>query len=262
MANAICGYDFTCPCDEIRRRELIEWLKEHCKKWVFQKEEGGETGYLHYQGRMSMKEKIRIKQLIELKACNGMRLSPTSNQNLGNVWYVIKPDTRVAGPWSDKDKEKYIPRQIRDIELKPWQQEIADDADNWDTRTINIVINRKGNIGKSTLCTYIGVHEIGRSIPPINDQVELLQIVYDMPTAKLYVMDMPKAMTKDKLYGIYGALETIKSGYCYDKRYTFKERYFDCPNIWVFTNVEPDKLLLSKDRWRLWKIEDDELVDY
>jgi hypothetical protein len=42
------------------------------------------------------------------------------------IMIVIKEDTRTAGPWSDKDM--YIPRQVRNITLYPWQVQVLEDA--------------------------------------------------------------------------------------------------------------------------------------
>lgn len=70
-------------------------------------------------------------------------------------------------------------------------------------------------------------------------------------------MDMPRAMKKDKLGGMYSAIETIKDGYAWDDRYQFKEKAFDSPNIWIFTNTAPDMDLLSRDRWKIWGVTTD-----
>ena len=61
-----------------------------------------------------------------------------------------KADSRIDGPWSSVDPEPaYIPRQIRMItELRHWQQEVADTLNIFDTRSINVIYDPKGNIGK------------------------------------------------------------------------------------------------------------------
>ena len=37
--------------------DIIEILQTYTKQWVFQLEKGEENGYLHFQGRLSLKEK-------------------------------------------------------------------------------------------------------------------------------------------------------------------------------------------------------------
>lgn len=238
------------------------------KKWCFQLEEG-EHGYKHYQGRISLNEKKRkttlLKELKKIEELETMHISATSNGGKDNDIYVTKEKSRIAGPWSDKTENvtTYIPRQIRDIELRPWQKLVVDDAEIWNTRTINWVEDKDGNKGKSILKTYIGVHKIGRSLPYTNDYKDMMRMVMATEPCKLYIIDLPRAISKDHLYQFCAGIETLKDGYAYDDRYKFREKYFDCPNIWVFSNKPPDYSLLSNDRWKLWHFNGDnlEIVD-
>lgn len=189
MTSPICVYDFTLP-NRYEIDELKKLLRKNCKKWCVQLERG-ESGYEHYQGRISLKMKKRLKQCKEL-FFNDIHLSPTSNENKKNMFYVMKDDTRIDGPWKDDDEEIYIPRQIREIEkLYPWQQHIVDNYDIWDTRSINIVIDKKGNNGKSILVSYMRAHKLAFAIPYCNDFRDILRMIMDVPTRRCYLIDMP-----------------------------------------------------------------------
>jgi len=248
--NAICVYDFTGPVSDFTLEEMKAMLKEHCKTWTFQQEKGEETGYLHWQGRVSLKLKTRTPH--NVFKTKTLHFTPTSKENSDNCFYVLKEATRTMGPWSSEDVEIYIPRQIRDIKLRDWQQYIINDADKWDTRVINILLDTGGNHGKTILKTYMGVHQLGRAIPFTNDYRDMMRMVMDTPKKKLYIIDIPRALKKDNLLQFFAGIETLKDGYAYDDRYHFKEEYFDCPNIWVFMNTMPDIDCLSKDRWKIW----------
>lgn len=63
-------------------------------------------------------------------------------------------------------------------------------------------------------------------------------------------------MNKERLGGIYSAIEQIKKGKLYDLRHCYKEYWIDSPTIWVFSNIPPDLSLLSKDRWKIWVVDD------
>lgn len=264
-------WDFTCSYEHDRwisgsEKPLKDLLLKKCKKHAFQLEKGTETGFIHWQGRVSLHSKKRLKSLrvhFEDSVLCAAHWSITSAPNKGNVFYTTKEDTRVAGPWLDTDEVIYIPRQIREMEaLRPFQKSIIDSAEVWDTRTINLLFCPNGNIGKSLLVGYCRAHKIGRALPPINDHKDLMRMVCDLPTSKMYLFDMPRAQNKDRLYGLYGAVETIKDGYAYDDRYHFKEKVFDCPVIWIFTNLLPEMSMLSKDRWKVWRVDEDyELYD-
>lgn len=253
-------YDFTASCKSIEQVDVVDLLNKHCKKWCFQKEKGADSGFEHFQGRMSLKTKTRLNSAIKLFP--GWHLSVTSKANADNNFYVTKEDTRVDGPWSSEDENSsnYIPRQIRDIKnLYPWQQTVIDDAapDKFDTRTINVIVDISGNHGKSILKTWIEVHGIGCALPYANDYKDLMRAVMDRPTRRLYIVDMPRAIKKEQLFQFYSGIEDIKNGVAWDDRYHFRQKFFDCPNIWVFTNTVPDFSLLSKDRWRLWGFDAD-----
>lgn len=269
MSNPIKTYDMTIKSHSEEKEEEIEKEREildkfftkMCDKWCYQLEKG-EGGYLHYQCRMSLKERKRKTQVINIleEYDIGAHVRPTSSGCTRNMFYVLKEDTRIAGPWADietmEEEGLYIPRQIREIkELRPFQQDIIDKSKEWDKRTINIVVDEgDGNNGKSTLKTYMRCHKMATVLPYCNDFRDIMRMVYCLPTSTCYIIDMPRALTKKHLEQFFAAIEEIKNGYAYDERYTFKDKVFDCPNIWVFTNRCPETTLLSPDRWKVWRI--------
>lgn len=255
-------YDFTHKyCEETDEYDfdlLKSFLDTFTKKWCFQLEKGETTGYLHYQGRFHLIKKDRISGI--LKKYRFTHLSITSSNCSNDFNYVEKNETRVKGPWFSQNIEndinyQYIPRQIREISnLYPWQETIIQMSKEWDSRNINIIIDQVGNNGKTILKTYMGVHKLGRSVPFVNDYKDIMRIIYCLPTSNCYLFDFPRAINKERMFGLFSGIEDIKNGYCWDDRYSFKERYFDCPNIFVFTNTFPDISMLSNDRWRFWTI--------
>lgn len=264
MVTPVYTYDFTLRAENITKYDITDMLNAYCKKYCFQKERG-DTGYIHYQGRFSLKERLRQNKILEkinteYPNLSAIHIRPTTKQNTGNDFYVSKEETRIEGPWKDTDDETYIPKQIRNITLYQWQQTVVNDANVWNTRNINWVIDINGNNGKSILKTHIGVHKIGRALPYSNDFRDICRMVMATPPTKLYIIDLPRAISKDHLYQFTSGIETLKDGYAYDDRYSFKERYFDCPNIWIFSNTAPDRSLLSNDRWIIWNLNNRELT--
>lgn len=262
MAKLVCCYDFRLSQNDHTPTELISALKGIAKKYVFQLEKGEKTNYLHFQGRLSLIKKSRKHTALALFP-DGLKpeyFEPTCNPEFikGEPFYQMKVQTRVEGPFRDDDEVIYIPRQIRECpSLRPFQSHIVNDASKWDKRTINCVYCPEGNKGKSILVGYCRAYRIGRALPSVNDYKDLLRMVCDLPTSRMYLFDMPRSINKDRLYQFYGAVETIKDGYAYDDRYSFKEKHFDCPNIWIFSNTLPDLNMLSADRWKVWTIDQD-----
>lgn len=257
--NAVCPWDFTLSQKGVTVEELKTKLKDTCKSWCFQLEKGKETDYLHYQGRVSLKVKSRKGPAL----FPGIHWSPTSKANQDNMFYVTKDDTRVEGPWADTDKEIYIPKQYRDIKLYPYQQQIIDSRNIFDVRCIDAIIDFDGNNGKSTVAALGEILYGGIDCPAINDCTKLVQYVYnycmdnDVRDPKLIFMDLPRAMNKESLYGMYSAIEQLKKGKLVDDRNHGKCWWIDAPRVWVFSNHVPDLSLMSTDRWRLWTINKD-----
>ena len=208
MPNPVWTFDFTAPADCITKDEIITLLHQYTKKWVFQLEHG-ET-YKHYQGRVSLEKRARSgAEVAKRFGVTKWHFSVTSTEHTKDFDYVTKEKTRLDGPWSYNDPPApYIPRQIRDKTLYPWQQQIIDDKDKFDDRTINILYDPHGNNGKSFLGTYIGAHEIGRSLPFMNDFRDIMRMVMDTPKKPLYIIDIPRAIKKDYLFN---SLELLKS---------------------------------------------------
>lgn len=259
VKNAVYVYDFTKYQGSTLEIKTI--LIKYCKKWDFQLEECPTTKKEHYQGRFHLMVKKREGEVIKLLGGTLGHITTTNTKAIKDSEYVMKEDTRLEGPWSSTDEIIYIPKQIREISvLRTWQEQIKSKVNVWDTRSINFVHCPLGNIGKSTLIGYLRAHRLARVLPFCNDYKDILRMVCDMPTSRCYLLDMPRAIKKDKLFQFFSAIETIKDGYAYDDRYHFKEKVFDCPNIWIFSNMMPDLSLLSKDRWLIWEVDENDVL--
>lgn len=257
--NPCCVYDFTASEEFSTKDQMIEWLKTNCKKWTFQLEQGEE--YVHFQGRISLKIKKRESDLIKISWHQSVHWSITSNENRDNLFYVMKDDTRIEGPWTDKDVEEFMPYQYAHIgkKLLPWQQYIFDMQDTREPRKVNIIVDTVGNQGKSSFASWMEIMGHGYDMPPCNDGKELIQAALCMwnnttRDPKNVFIDLPRAMAQDQLRGLYTAIEQIKKGKLYDFRYTYKKWWIHSPHVWVFCNTQPTKDYLTANRWIFWEI--------
>lgn len=273
MAKQIVGFDVTISCaKEENYMEVGKALAPIFKKFVFQQEEG-EGGYKHWQVRGHLfKQKTEAQAINQFadKLWNG-HWSVTStavHSSNGKFNYCMKEDSRIDGPWKEGDEAwdeaPVATKQLKEMmekPLLPFQEKIIEIAKQWDTRLIHVVICKQGNVGKSMLCELMEFKKLAYEIPPMNDMQDIMQCCMGIRPQKCYLIDMPKAMKKEKLAGFYAGLESLKNGVCYDKRYAFKKRRMDRPQIIVFTNCHPDSDLLSADRWKIWNIEDFDLKE-
>lgn len=266
MTTQLYCYDFTIPYDDENPEEMLTYFRTICSKGAFQLEEGESTGYKHWQGRISLNKKVRIKQAIELLSKWGPpHVSPTTTENKNNFDYVTKEKTKISGPWfiHDVHGDNYIQERFRGvIAWKPWQETVIQMImETPDDRTINVIYDNIGNNGKSFLTLYLGSFKLARKVPQQKDHRDMMRMVMDCPTSGCYIFDLPRAISGNDQHSIYSAIEEIKNGYCYDERYNFKEKYFEPPHVFVFTNTLPDEKLASLDRWKYWTIQEDYLIE-
>lgn len=259
--SALATWDITIPKGVLTPELLKDDLSRVARQWAFQLERGEETGYEHWQCRVALKERTRSPW--KVTAFPGQHYTPTSTAGVGSKFsYVMKTETRVLGPWTDKDEEVFLTDEVAEMTtLRPWQQKIVDSGKNPDARTVHILLDPVGGQGKSSLAAYIEYHQLGIAIEVMDSLKDMMRQVMDQPKRKLYVIDMPRALDKRRLGTFYSSIEQIKNGVAYDDRYKFKKERFARPAVWVFTNMMPDTSMLSKDRWRIWGFEGHDLVE-
>ena len=91
-------------------------------KWIFQLERGEGTGRLHLQCYAHKVEKDRPNHLGALlgDSLPGITVRPCSTNGVKALReYAMKKDTRLKGPWADK--EIYMGQDLI-TELRPWQK--------------------------------------------------------------------------------------------------------------------------------------------
>lgn len=235
-------------------------FKSWCKKWAFQIECGKVTGKFHIQARLSCKEgntteKAMLSKLSMLiSPGDSVYLKPTASQNMGNMFYVVKVDTRVAGPFTDKDRAGYVQKRFRDPVLRPWQQSLLEriEKSQGNDREILMVVDKGGNVGKSFFKGYMeskGAVIIPSTMKDGNDMVRCLmaQVVEGDERVHTVLLDVPRATSQGHWWGLARGLETMKSGFLHDERYNYKKCVIEPPVIVCFMNDTPPEGCMSKD---------------
>lgn len=263
MQNPIRTWDMTLKAIGTPYTDLINLFKAHCTKWIFQKEKSNETQYEHYQCRFTLTKKTRfngVKGLItETLNTSEFHLNPTSNNCIrkNEDYYCTKEDTRIEGPWRNEDTS--IPSYYQNITLKPWQQQIVDEINNYtlEGRTINLIVNLKGNEGKSFLTNYLAARNIIYPVPPLQEYKDLMQFMMSIKTNDRPIfIDIPRGLSHTTTASLYSAIETIKSGFLYDIRYKGRYKITNPPAVYVFANHFPHRNYLSWDRWNVRQLRD------
>jgi len=238
---------------------IIDFLAETCQDYIFQLERGAKEGKLHYQLYFKKTPpKIRARTLAILwnDRFPGISVRAASSDGLLALKsYVIKSDTREAGPWgmrpiytgTDLDcMKKPNPFQEKIIALVKTK---ANDRD------IHYFYEPKGGVGKSKLVKYLCFNKLACRIP-MGNATQLKTFVCQAGAHSAFVIDIPRTTGQiEKLADLYSAIEEVKNGFVQSPMYgKLHQLYMDPPHVLVFSNKPPVVSVLSKDKWKIGKI--------
>lgn len=239
--------------------EFCNKLKAICKKYVFQ-QETGESGTPHLQGYCELLKKDRITGL-KKKLGDKIRWSETNNID-ASIAYCQKEDTRTG------DIFKYgFPREIKIISsLFDWQKDVVQLlSEEADDRTVNWIYDPIGNNGKTSLLKYLVYHKKaifttgGKNADVINLIFNNKDYMLESENS-IVLWNLPRTIEAD--YISYNAIESIKDGLISNNK--FECGSFICPNphVVIFANCLPNTKTMTKDRWKIYTIENHKLVSY
>lgn len=263
QASGVVKYCFTL--NNYKREEIdniIEHLKKFCNKFLFQTEIGLVSKLDHLQGSLWLNKKMRITEFKKWPF------------GLDKAHYEAMMDEQASIDYCGKDDGTFIympygrrinwgfPKKVSIIEtLYPWQLDIEKKSlMEPDGRTIRWIFETEGNVGKSAFCKYMYVKHNCLVIQG-GKLADIMNIIFntDMDKVESLFIDIPRN-NKNKVS--YNAIECILNGMITNTKYETGVKVFNPPNIFVFSNYEPDTSGLSDDRWEIYKIENKYLVNY
>lgn len=235
-------YDITAwPSAGYTLERLIPICEEHCERFVIGREHASTTQNEHFQMRVVFKIGKEMGAVINLfPGCH------VSQSHVRDFNYCEK-EGEFYRSW-EKGLTKY---QI--VELKQWQGMAVALLKENDERSVHVLVDPVGGIGKTYLAKYCQVNHIAQYVPPMQDAQDFMAFAMAKPS-KAYIFDMPRSESTKQRKGMWSAIEQIKNGYLYDKRYAFRDMWIEPPQILVITNETPDLECLSRDRWHFYKI--------
>jgi len=248
-------FAFTWHANILERERLHEALRDLCPKFIYQYEKGEQNGREHFQGRLTLHKKLRLKNLAELLhkqyKLEGLHLSPEKDEG-GSTLYGSKSATRLQGPWCFP--EEALPYNGEDLPtedlLYPWQQALVRycRAPVLNNREIVWCCDGIGASGKSTLAKFLHFH-LRASCHSWSDTKHTLQAVVSEGAKKVYVFDLTRTKPTEVGNGdLYSALESIKNGHVRSPMYDARTLVFPPPHVIVFANHPPADATLSPDR--------------
>lgn len=236
-------WDFTASKEMGWTREKIIGILEPIADRFVVGDEVGANGYQHLQGRVVFKVG---KDTLTLANMNlGWHWTPTHVRDFN----YCEKEGNFYRSW-----EKSI-NKFANLELLPWQEELTKIMEDQDQRTITVVYDPIGNHGKTYFSKYCVATRKAIYVPPMTEAMDFMAFAMAKPSSG-YIFDMPRAETIKQRKGMWSAVEQIKNGYLYDKRYQFRDTWIEPPTIVVFCNEAPPKDTLSADRWDLYTFEE------
>lgn len=227
----------------------IEILLTHIesKKYIFQHEKG-ESGTDHLQGYIHLKEPMRLTELKKFINCHWENTKSIK----GSIAYCSDPLKREGKIWSKGIKIKESLKILDETSFYPWQKSLTSIIESEpNNRDIIWIYEEEGNVGKTAyakwawqeLCACVFKAGISKS-----DLVNLLMkeaitecIILDIARSKSHIFD-------------YSILEEIKDGFIQTGKYEGGTKMFNSPHVIIFSNEAPNIDKLSKDRWKIYKI--------
>lgn len=241
---------------ESDRVNLINLLGSNGSKFIIG-EEVGENGTPHLQGYIEFAKKQRP---LEMKIFDifkkKIHWEKTKGSEQENIAYCSKDGKYVLNGLK-MVKPKRQPKILSDDDLYEWQQKIYDICKGEpDDRSIYWIFEDKGNVGKTQLAKKLS-HDLG-AVPVEGKKNDILYCCAEHES-DIYIFDFERSMED---YISYGAMEKIKNGYYMCSKYESKPILRASPHVICFANFVPDHETLSKDRWKIFKIENLDLIPY
>lgn len=229
---------------------LFGALKSICDWLVFQ-EEIGANGNAHLQGTFKLKKRMRLSTL---KKINGSIHWEVTKQITSSIAYCSRKNKRAGRLFTHGFT---VDKQVTTNQPYGWQLEVIKIIkEKPDNRSIYWFYDKIGNVGKTSLCKHLVVNYnaimlCGKS----NDMYHMLSKIND-PT--LICVDIPRSSNE---FINYGAIEQIKNGLVFSGKYEGSQLVFDCPHVIVFSNEMPDLDKMSRDRWKIFNINNNQWID-
>ena len=224
---------------------LVDKLEDHVLK-------DGMENYLHEKEEEFQKLKEKGKEVYEILG-KGKVSEASLPKNLKEALdlYVMQDETF----------------DCKDAELKPWQAELLEEINNLTDRKIIWVVGKSCGEGKTWLQKYIkskfGVRRVvsGISIKSATASIYYCLTKQPLSTADIFLFNIGKAKKVGEVVN-YEVLEDLKDGAAFSSKYNSQQLKIKTPNIViVFSNEKPDTKQLAMDRWKLFYIENESLVE-
>ena len=267
-------------CCRVMRRDNLERHMQQHENGKFEEDSfhgsflsGSTTSLESSFSSVSTTRSVSINEEAVLKTMNMHAEEYQRKLELGEIVYKHAKEYGIPEESLPKEykeaKDLYVKNKqnidVENVILRPWQEALLNYIKPSD-REVIWVIGRKGNEGKTWfqefLASKFGWNRVicGMDIRMKKSSICHILSKRSLMTTDIFLFDVGKAKTEEDLN--YELLEHLKNGRTLAAKFDSKELKFHTPNIIVvFSNEKPDVDQMSKDRWKIFQIRDDDLLD-
>ena len=267
-------------CCKVMRRDNLERHMQQHENGKFEEESfhgsafsASTTSLESSFSAVSTTRSVSINEEVVLKTMNIHAEEYERKLQLGEIVYKHAKECGIPEESLPKEykeaKDLYVKNKqnidVENVILRPWQESLLKYIKP-SNREVIWVIGRKGNKGKTWFQEFLA-SKFGwsRVICGMDIRMKKSSICHilgkrSLMTTDIFLFDVGKARTEDNMN--YELIEQIKNGRTLAGKFDSKELKFHTPNIIVvFSNEMPDVDQLSKDRWKIFQIRDEDLLD-
>lgn len=255
--------EFHFSLERTERKDRDEKSSNLAERWNY-----------HYQGCFKLKDRSRKTTIITRLECddNPSRL-PHIFLGRCHSWSASKEysgkvgdPSWVDGVWSNQGYSKPLETyKGQDLiqDLLPWQEQVAIRTldQQPDKRVVNWIYEPGGAKGKSDFVKWMAFNFRDKVLYiDAVDHKDMVEKVVKAGAKSIYLIDLPRTgKAKSDIGDMYNIAEQIKNGMLQKNKYTPQDLFMAPAHVWIFSNNMPDETALTKDRLRVWQIDEVDL---
>ena len=245
---------------------------EKVKSACIAREFGKHKIHPHFQVYFVLHEQRgMLKSMEQILGHTNFHLEVAQGTHEDCIAYVYAINKSYEGGFVDYNKNCNIPWNYNpapvnfwnNLKLKPFQQEIVEIAKSeYHRRHIYYFYEPKGNTGKTILAEYLHIY-YGAIITGGKEQDMKHAVARweEITGADPVIIIVDVARSDDLNLESCKAIEVIKNSLFFDGKYESAMAHsFPKPHMFIFSNKSPVLSFFSEDRWKVAKIENDQLL--
>lgn len=167
----------------------------------------------------------------------------------------VRLATNIKVVWEHAKEEEW---EVKELKEHPWQEQLGDELDAMNDRTIMWVYDKVGGTGKSTWAQHQHLLKKALYIGYLGKVPDFIEALYSAKDTWWDHEYMFIDLTRQQEQGcsIYTCIETAERRVITRQKYRSGTFVLKAQTkVCVFANWPPDVTKLSMDRWRIWEID-------